>query len=104
VPPGHWYGQIAEEGMLAALDPAVARGVADALLAPLQGRQGDLVGSLRAWLAHNGQWDVAAAELAVHRHTLRHRLRRVEQLLDRSLDDPDVRAELWLALKVYPGA
>ncbi len=99
----HWYGQLADEGMLAALDPAVARGVADALLAPLQGRQGDLVGSLRAWLAHNGQWDVAAAELDVHRHTLRHRLRRVEQLLGRSLDDPDLRAELWLALKVYPG-
>jgi purine catabolism regulator len=98
----HWYGQIAEEGMLAALDPTVARGVADALLAPLQGRKGDLVGSVRAWLAHNGQWDVAAAELDVHRHTLRHRLRRVEQLLGRSLDDPDLRAELWLALKVYP--
>jgi PucR family transcriptional regulator, purine catabolism regulatory protein len=26
-------------------------------------------------------------------------MRRVEEILDRSLDDPDVRMELWLALK-----
>jgi subtilisin family serine protease len=47
----------------------------------------------------NGQWDAAAADLGVHRHTLRYRMRRVEEILDRSLDDPDVRMELWLALK-----
>jgi purine catabolism regulator len=31
--------------------------------------------------------------------TLRYRMRRVEEILGRSLDDPDVRMELWLALK-----
>ncbi|MBL1068338.1 PucR family transcriptional regulator [Streptomyces sp. 7-21] len=61
--------------------------------------RGDLVASLRAWLARHGQWDAAAADLGVHRHTLRYRMRRVEEILDRSLDDPDVRMELWLALK-----
>ncbi|MGP4112440.1 PucR family transcriptional regulator [Streptomyces sp. 4N509B] len=61
--------------------------------------RGDLVASLRAWLSHHGQWDAAAAELGVHRHTLRYRMRRVEEILDRALDDPDVRMELWLALK-----
>ena len=35
----------------------------------------------------------------MHRHTLRYRMRRVEEILGRSLDDPDVRMELWLALK-----
>ena len=38
----------------------------------------------------------------VHRHTVRHRLRRAEALLGRSLDDPGVRAELWLALTRTP--
>ena len=84
----------------AALDPEAARGVADALLGPLDGRKGDLVGSLAAWLGHHGQWDTAAAQLGVHRHTLRYRMRRVEEILGRSLDDPDLRAEIWLALRV----
>ncbi|MFF0447047.1 PucR family transcriptional regulator [Streptomyces sp. NPDC004609] len=61
--------------------------------------RGDLVASLRAWLSRHGQWDAAAADLGVHRHTLRYRMRRVEEILGRSLDDPDVRMELWLALK-----
>jgi purine catabolism regulator len=53
---------------------------------------------LRVWLAHHGQWDPAAARLGVHRHTLRNRIRRAEELLGRSLDSPGLRAELWLAL------
>ncbi|CAM5328815.1 PucR family transcriptional regulator OS=Streptomyces cyaneofuscatus OX=66883 GN=G3I52_26320 PE=4 SV=1 [Streptomyces cyaneofuscatus] len=38
--------------------------------------------------------DAAAADLGVHRHTLRYRMRRVEEILGRSLDDPDVRGRL----------
>lgn len=95
-----WFGQLAADGILGALDPQVASGVADALLAPLEGRKGDLLASLGAWLARHGQWDTAAADLGVHRHTLRYRMRRVEELLGRSLDDADLRAELWLALRV----
>jgi purine catabolism regulator len=99
-PGTHWFGQLAASGMLGALDPEAARGVADALLAPLEGRRADLLASLAAWLARHGQWDTAAADLGVHRHTLRYRMRRVEELLGRSLDDADLRAELWLALRV----
>ena len=44
--------------------------------------------------------DTAAADLGVHRHTLRYRMKRVEEALGRSLDDADLRAELWLALRV----
>ncbi|RFU83306.1 PucR family transcriptional regulator [Streptomyces triticagri] len=66
--------------------------------------RGDLVASLRAWLSRHGQWDAAAADLGVHRHTLRYRMRRVEEILGRSLDDPDTRMELWLALKVTAAA
>ena len=50
--------------------------------------------------SRHGQWDTAAADLGVHRHTLRYRMRRVEELLGRSLDDADLRAELWLALRL----
>jgi PucR family transcriptional regulator, purine catabolism regulatory protein len=99
-----WYGELAAQGMLAALDPEAAGGVADALLSPLEGRKGDLLTSLAAWLARHGQWDAAAVDLGVHRHTLRYRMRRVEEILGRSLDDADLRAELWLALRVRAAA
>ncbi|QMU78831.1 PucR family transcriptional regulator [Streptacidiphilus sp. PB12-B1b] len=75
----------------------------DGLLRPLRehdrSARGDLEASLYAWLSRHGQWDAAAADLGVHRHTLRYRMRRVEELLGRSLDDADVRMELWLALR-----
>ncbi|CCH33413.1 PucR family transcriptional regulator [Actinosynnema sp. NPDC047251] len=65
------------------------------LLAPLDA---PLRESLRVWLGCHGQWDPAAAKLGVHRHTMRNRVRRAEELLGRSLDSPGVRAELWFAL------
>ncbi|MCU0265737.1 MAG: PucR family transcriptional regulator [Actinomycetia bacterium] len=95
-----WFDQLPVEGLLAALDPDAAGGFAAALLGPLEGRRGDLLVSLAAWLRHHGAWDAAATELGVHRHTLRYRMRRVEEALGRSLDDADLRAELWVALRV----
>jgi purine catabolism regulator len=59
---------------------------------------GDLVRSVRVWLAHHGQWEPAAAQLGVHRHTLRKRVHRAGDLLGRDLEEPGVRAELWIAL------
>jgi purine catabolism regulator len=59
----------------------------------------DLVRSLRSYLTHHGQWQPAAAELGVHRHTLRHRMARVEQLLGTSLSSPQARMNLWFALQ-----
>lgn len=55
--------------------------------------------SLTAFLRHNGQRGPAASELKVHRNTLRNRIDRIESLTGRSLEDPDDRAELWLALR-----
>ena len=91
-------------GLEALLDPAAADAWATALLAPLDepGERADLAATLHAWLGRHGQVDAAAADLGVHRHTVRHRLRRAEALLGRSLDDPGVRAELWLALTRTP--
>lgn len=58
----------------------------------------ELMDTLRAWLDQHGQVDAAAQQLGIHRHTVRHRLRRAEGVLGRSLDDPSVRADLWFAL------
>ncbi|WP_042939987.1 PucR family transcriptional regulator [Rhodococcus sp. AW25M09] len=58
----------------------------------------DLVGSLRAFLEANGHWETAAVRLSVHRHTLRNRITRCEELLAVDLTSARVRAELLLSL------
>jgi len=97
------HEQLASGSVLPLLADDAVKAFADGLLRPLYEHdatgRGDLVASLRAWLSRHGQWDAAAADLGVHRHTLRYRMRRIEEILGRSLDDPDVRMELWLALK-----
>ena len=40
-----------------------------------------------------------AAQVFCHRHTLRYRIRRVEELTARSLTSPRDRIEFWLALR-----
>jgi purine catabolism regulator len=97
------HERLAAGSVLPLLADDAVKAFADGLLRALHEHdatgRGDLVDSLRAWLSRHGQWDAAAADLGVHRHTLRYRMRRVEEILGRSLDDPDVRMELWLALK-----
>ena len=39
--------------------------------------------SLEAFIEENGQWERAARRLYCHRHTLRYRIRRVEELTGR---------------------
>ncbi|RST13040.1 PucR family transcriptional regulator [Streptomyces sp. WAC05374] len=102
------HEELAAGSVLPLLADDAVRAFADGMLRALYEHdatgRGDLVASLRAWLSRHGQWDAAAADLGVHRHTLRYRMRRVEEILGRSLDDPDVRMELWLALKATGGA
>ncbi|MDT7558664.1 MAG: hypothetical protein QOI68_3134 [Pseudonocardiales bacterium] len=106
-----WFRDVPQLGLLELLPADTAAEFATALLRPLRAdaeaasaataaRRGDLLRSLRVWLAHHGQWDPAASELGVHRHTLRNRMQKVERLLGRELDSPDLRAELWLALRL----
>ena len=59
----------------------------------------DLVKSLAYFLEANGHWGDAAERLYVHRHTLRYRMKRVEEISGRSLDSSQDRMEFWLALK-----
>ncbi|QXJ20999.1 PucR family transcriptional regulator [Actinomadura graeca] len=92
------YADLPGQGVLGLLDPGPARAFADGLLAPL--RAEGLLESVRAYVAANGQGEAAARALGVHRHTLRTRMRKAAELLDRDLDDPAARAELWFALAV----
>ncbi len=59
----------------------------------------DLVNSLACFLEANGHWGDAAEKLYVHRHTLRYRMKRVEEITGRNLNLSQDRMEFWLALK-----
>ncbi|MBW8798899.1 MAG: PucR family transcriptional regulator [Streptomyces sp.] len=75
-----------------------AQAHARALLAPLAEHPA-LVDTLRTWLSLHGSWDRTAVALSVHRNTVRQRIARSAELLGAELDDPDVRMELWFALR-----
>jgi purine catabolism regulator len=60
---------------------------------------GELIKSLEAFLDHNGQWEKASRQLYCHRHTLRYRIRRIEELTGRDLSSARDRIEFWLALQ-----
>ncbi|BBZ68842.1 putative regulatory protein [Mycolicibacterium insubricum] len=82
-------------------DPATRAALgqlAGTLIAPLHDADPALVTSLRAFLEHHGHWEAAATAAGVHRHTLRARLARIEELLGVDLGSARVRAELLLAL------
>ncbi len=81
--------------------PDVLAAFADTALAPIDAAdpRGELVATLRAWLDANAAWDVTALRLGVHRHTVRNRIDRIEQLIGRALAAASTRYELWLALE-----
>jgi len=64
----------------------------------LRGDDQVLAHSLQVFLEHNGGWESAARALGVHRHTLRHRMARVEELTGLDLDVSHNRVVLLLAL------
>jgi len=63
------------------------------------GHHGELTGTLRTFLSHNGVWGMAAERLGVHRQTLTNRIRRIEDVTGLSMSSPDDRAAAWLALR-----
>ena len=89
--------------LLSMTEPDALRAFADAMLAPLDAydrdHNGELAASLQAFLQHNARWETAAAHLYVHRHTLRYRMRKVEELTGRDLASSFDRMEFWLALR-----
>ncbi|HST34440.1 MAG TPA: PucR family transcriptional regulator ligand-binding domain-containing protein [Solirubrobacteraceae bacterium] len=73
------------------------------VLGPVEQDEGDygeeLLRSLDVFIEHNGHWEKAAGALYCHRHTLRYRVRRVEQLTGRDFSSARDRIEFWLALR-----
>lgn len=61
-----------------------------------------LVETLRAWLDHFGDVTSAAHELAIHKNTFRYRLRRLSELAQIDLTDPEQRFGLMLQLRLFP--
>lgn len=98
------FGDLGSYRLLLSMpEPDALRAFADSLLAPLDAYDaehgGELVPSLRAFLQHNARWEAAAAELFVHRHTLRYRIRKIQELTGRDLSSSFDRMEFWLALR-----
>ncbi|GAA4849787.1 PucR family transcriptional regulator [Saccharopolyspora rosea] len=58
----------------------------------------DYLSTLHSWLRHPGDPRQAARELRVHPNTFRYRMKRLTQLVDVDLDDPDVRSALLVQL------
>ncbi len=64
--------------------------------------QGDeLLATLDAWFTANGNLSGAAHRLGKHRNTMAYRLNRIQQTLGASLDDPELRLALHVALKIW---
>jgi purine catabolism regulator len=109
-PDGDGAGQVASyrdlgsfQLLLSLQDDDALRLFCDSVLGPLEnggGEYGDeLLRSLEVFIEQNGQWERAARELFCHRHTLRYRIRRIEELTGRDLTSARDRIEFWLALR-----
>jgi PucR family transcriptional regulator, purine catabolism regulatory protein len=89
--------------LLSLQDDETLRLFCDSILDPIEDGEGayggELMRSLEAFIDCNGQWERAARQLYCHRHTLRYRIRRVEELTGRSLDSARDRIDFWLALR-----
>ncbi len=89
--------------LLSLQDDEALRLFCDSILGPIETSEGpyggELMRSLEAFIEENGQWERAARRLYCHRHTLRYRIRRVEELTGRNLGSARDRIEFWLALR-----
>jgi hypothetical protein len=84
-------------------DQGLAEELATERLAPLAElsprQRARMLDTLRAWLAEQGRLSPVATRLGVHPQTVRYRLARLRELFGESLDDPDERFWLELALR-----
>ena len=89
--------------LLSLQDSDALRLFCESLLGPIENGEGhyggELVRSLEAFIECNGQWEAAARRLYCHRHTLRYRIRKIEELTGRDLSSARDRIEFWLALR-----
>jgi hypothetical protein len=75
--------------------------VLGSLLEVPEPERGTLLDTLSAWYRLEGSYPAVAAELWVHRNTVRNRIRRVHELTGRDVARPRDAAELYLAISSY---
>jgi sugar diacid utilization regulator len=84
--------------------PAVMAKIRSSILGPLIALPAEertvLLDTFQAWLQAGGSANDTAAKIYCHPNTVRHRLRRIEELTGRSLSRPTDLAELCLAFEV----
>ncbi|GAA3475919.1 PucR family transcriptional regulator [Streptomyces yanii] len=93
-----------EQGRSAFPQQGIARFVARAVDEFLAAASPEHCAALVAYLRHRGQWEPASIALGLHRNTLRYRVARATELLRLDLDDPDLAAQTWLALRARGAA
>jgi hypothetical protein len=64
-------------------------------------RGSDLVHTLAQYLDHGGNYDETADSLAIHRSTLRYRLKSIRQITGFDLADPETRLNLHVATRAW---
>lgn len=64
-------------------------------------KRAELVHTLTQYLEHGGNYDATAAQLSVHKSTLKYRLQRIRELTGLELNDPDVHFNLQLATRAW---
>ena len=84
---------------LSADHPGLARGKLERVLAHDAEHGTSYASTLRVYLDAFGDVPVAAGRVAVHPNTFRYRMRRMVELFDLDLDDPDERVVLELQLR-----
>jgi purine catabolism regulator len=96
--PVRTWDDLAGAGVVGLLGAERAAAFARSFLAPLA-EDAVLLETLAAFLRHHGSRGEVAADLGVHRNTVRNRIEHIESLLGASLDDPRVRVDAWVALQ-----
>jgi purine catabolism regulator len=102
----HYFEDLVLLRLLAPLSngPTLAN-FAEAELAPLirydDQHNSELLRTLDAYLRCNGNKVTTGEMLHLQRRSVYYRLTRIEELLDTSLDDPDLRVRLYLALRSH---
>jgi hypothetical protein len=90
------------DAILVHRDPRLLAALRRRMLAPLDGQSAGtrerLIETLTSWLRHFGDRRAMAAELHVHPQTVRYRMGQLASLFGSTLDSPDERARLVLAL------
>jgi purine catabolism regulator len=94
------WDQTVNEGVMSLVSSDRAAAFGERWLAPIESEpEGIFVETLRSLLTNHGSLLKVAADLGIHRNTVRHRVERIQTLLGRSLDDPQVRVDAWVALQ-----